>query len=65
MKKHKFAKGKRIDSIAELEDALVNGSWVYWNDIPKHPSILWHMHLRTLRYAITLGILYVAQEELP
>jgi len=65
MVKNRFAKGRRIVSIADLVSVLQTGLWVYWGSRPKHPSILWHMQLRTLRDAITRGILYVALEALP
>ena len=65
MSKKKFTKGRKIDSIADLVFVLQNGIWVYWEDRPKHPSILWNMQLRTLRDAVARGILYVALEELP
>ena len=65
MRKNKFTKGRQIISLNDLLFILENGLWVYWNDSPKHPSILWHMQLGTLKDAIKAGILYVALEELP
>jgi len=57
----KFTKGRRIDSLADLESVLKNEFWVYWNDRPKHPSWIWNMQLRTLSMAVIRGILYVAE----
>jgi hypothetical protein len=59
-----FTKGRRINSLAELVKLLCNSTWIYWGNTPKHPSILWHMELWTLRDAVTKGILYVALKKL-
>ena len=56
----KFTKGRKVDTLGDLVSVLENGIWVYWNHKPMHPSFLWNMQLRTLRNAITLGIIHVA-----
>lgn len=64
-KKGRFTRGRRVDSVADLMSVLQSDIWVYWEDRPKHPSVLWHMQLGTLKDAVNRRILYVALEELP
>lgn len=55
-----FEKGKPIKNLHELVLWLECDSWVYLRNVPKHPSILESMTLRTLRMFVRGGMVFRA-----
>ncbi len=47
--KYIFTKGRPIESMTELSQALESSDWLFLRDTPKHPSILRNMQWATLR----------------
>ena len=62
MRPHKFAPGRTVKSIAELDRKILSRSWLYLCGIPKHPSIFDNMSLRILRIFIRSGSIRIAKE---
>jgi hypothetical protein len=58
MKSTIFVKGKRITSLSQLENILVDrDEWVYFKDRPKHPEVIRHMPFGVVQHAIEIGLL--------
>ena len=48
-RKRKYRQGDIIRTLAELEKELNAGRYVYLRDVPKHPSVIISMTLRTIQ----------------
>jgi hypothetical protein len=61
VKKKKFKKGEKIRTIGALVFYINAGRWIYLRGVPKHPSIVVSMTLRTVQKFLKDG-LFLAEE---
>lgn len=61
MSKSKYKKGRKIASVCDFDTC--ESMWFKWFDHTKHRSVLESLQYRTLKNAISKGVIFIAEKK--